>query len=121
MSFIVVELHCKSGGFTRDVHLFVCSFIYRLKRVLVGHWHACSSASGRSAVGPPGPRVLLVTSTCFFTIIRPIHLLAESPVGSCRSASWLVAPTAVVVAVQPAGASGRLLSADHGDMIECAT
>lgn len=45
MSFIVVELHCKSGGFTRDVHLFVCSFIYRLKRVLVGHWRDwCSSA-----------------------------------------------------------------------------
>jgi len=39
-------------------HLFFCSFVCHLERVLVGHWPAWpSSASGCSAAAPTGPRV----------------------------------------------------------------
>lgn len=36
-----------------DVHLFVCSFVCRPKRVIVGHWPAWSTRGP----GPRGPRV----------------------------------------------------------------
>ena len=40
------------------VHLCVCSFVYRLKRVLVGHWPAWPRiSSDRSTARPTGPRV----------------------------------------------------------------
>jgi len=41
---------------TGDVHLFVCLFVCRLKRVLVGHWPAWPS-SAIAAAGTHGPRV----------------------------------------------------------------